>query len=322
MLDNQFDTFKACTTREGEVGPWIVDGDIPVFTEEELRRFYQVVVGGRLRNLAGLSENDDGQGSTAGDLYAGGLAAPVADLVIHRDNGLDARWAEARQCGLTYCVSTAFGSNHGQVVADMAGAGADWAATSGVRFRHVSAEDAQCSPNSPVDFDVRPISGQRYLARAFFPNEPRPNRNVMINNSAFNLTGVWTLRGILRHELGHALGFRHEHTRPEAGTCFEDNSWRPLTPYDSASVMHYPQCNGAQTGDLVLTVRDGQGAQTVYGVTTRCDPTPAPACDAKCQCSKECIRLRDACMEDSRLPGGPRPGFCAQLLRWCQGRCR
>jgi hypothetical protein len=26
--------------------------------------------------------------------------------------------------------------------------------------------------------------------------------------------------------------------RPESGTCFEDNNWRPLTPYDSASIMH------------------------------------------------------------------------------------
>ena len=51
----------------------------------------------------------------------------------------------------------------------------------------------------------------------------------------------------MAHELGHTLGFRHEHTRPEAGTCFEDNNWRPLTPYDSASIMHYPQCNGGSS---------------------------------------------------------------------------
>ena len=69
---------------------------------------------------------------------------------------------------------------------------------------------------------------------------------------------------MLRHELGHTLGFRHEHTRPEAGTCFEDTSWRALTAYDSASVMHYPQCNGTQKGDLVLTSLDNQGASSLY----------------------------------------------------------
>ena len=38
------------------------------------------------------------------------------------------------------------------------------------------------------------------------------------------------------------IGLRN--TRPEARACYEDSSWRPLTTYDSNSVMHYPQCNG------------------------------------------------------------------------------
>lgn len=66
------------------------------------------------------------------------------------------------------------------------------------------------------------------------------------------------------HELGHTLGFRHEHTRPEAGTCFEDNNWRPLTPYDSASIMHYPQCNGT-SDDLSFTASDAAGVRALYG---------------------------------------------------------
>jgi hypothetical protein len=69
----------------------------------------------------------------------------------------------------------------------------------------------------------------------------------------------------MRHEMGHTIGFRHEHTRPNAGVCFEDNNWRALTSYDAASVMHYPQCNGSNTGDLVLTNLDRQGEQVLYG---------------------------------------------------------
>jgi hypothetical protein len=38
-----------------------------------------------------------------------------------------------------------------------------------------------------------------------------------------------------------------------------------VTNYDSASVMHYPQCNGTQGGDLVLTSLDRQGVSSVYG---------------------------------------------------------
>ena len=76
--------------------------------------------------------------------------------------------------------------------------------------------------------------------------------------------GPLTATGTLRDELGHILGFRHEHTRPEAGVCFEDNNWRALAKYDSASVMRYPVCNGTNTGDWVLTDLDGKGAAKLY----------------------------------------------------------
>jgi serine protease len=111
------------------------------------------------------------------------------------------------------------------------------------------------------------------LARAFFPNEPRSGRNVLIDQSSFQLspTGSLQLVGILRHELGHTLGFRHEHTRPESGTCFEDANWRPLTDYDAFSVMHYPQCNGLGDWSLTLTSADQTGAACLY--------EPAPGFD-------------------------------------------
>jgi hypothetical protein len=90
---------------------------------------------------------------------------------------------------------------------------------------------------------------------------------VLIDDSAFRLDpgGALQLVGIMRHELGHTLGWRHEHTRPEAGACFEDNDWRPLTGYDRFSVMHYPQCNGGGDWSLMLTHMDRNGAACAYG---------------------------------------------------------
>jgi hypothetical protein len=108
------------------------------------------------------------------------------------------------------------------------------------------------------------VTTTQYLARAFFPSSSRRSREVLISTSSFGNIAPWTLTGVLRHELGHTIGFRHEHTRPESGTCFEDNNWRALTAYDASSVMHYPQCNGTQTGDLVLTNLDKQGATALY----------------------------------------------------------
>src|SRR5213075_1563217 len=100
-----------------------------------------------------------------------------------------------------------------------------------VDFIHVAAQDSNCTAtNTAVVFDVRPVNvNGQYLARSFFPNEPRSARNVLIDESSFALDpgGKLQLVGILRHELGHTLGARHEHTRPESGTCFEDSDWHP-----------------------------------------------------------------------------------------------
>ena len=55
----------------------------------------------------------------------------------------------------------------------------------------------------------------------------------------------------------------HSLARPEAGTCFEDDNWRPMTPYDSASIMHYPQCK-ATSSDLSFTSSDAAGVRSAY----------------------------------------------------------
>ena len=170
---------------------------------------------------------------------------------------------------LTYCVSTDFGARYGQVVGDMDEAASAWEAAANVDFVHRDAEDGDCDASNPnVVFDVRPVNANgRYLARAFFPNEPRIARNILIDGSALRLnpTGKLQLVGVLRHELGHVLGFRHEHTCPSSGRCFEDGDWTPLTDYDPLSVMHYPQCNGLGDWSLTLTDLDRNGATCLYG---------------------------------------------------------
>ena len=241
-----FEQFKAGAYQEPESGVFIVNGDEMYENEKELYGFWE-------QNL------QQGQ------------------LIVHTSGGVDAKWSATAKLNITYCVSTTFGTNHTAAVNAMNNAAAAWEAAANVNFVYVSAQDSNCTAsNTNVVFDVRPVnSGGQYLARAFFPNDSRANRNVLIDNTAFGNVNPWTLTGILRHELGHTLGFRHEHTRPEAGTCFEDNNWRALTSYDSFSVMHYPQCNGDQTGDLVLTTLDKQGAAALYGAPGS-DPDPDP----------------------------------------------
>ena len=156
------------------------------------------------------------------------------------------------------------GSLKSTIVNAMAGGAALWeGASSAVDFVYDSSQDANCTTsNNAVLFPVEPIETDEYIARAFFPSSSDFEMNVLVDDSI--TSSGWPPSNILGHELGHTLGFRHEHTRPEAGACFEDNNWRPLTPYDSSSIMHYPQCNGTSS-DLGFSPLDGQGVAALYG---------------------------------------------------------
>lgn len=69
--------------------------------------------------------------------------------------------------------------------------------------------------------------------------------------------------GVLRHELGHVLGYRHEHIGNVPGCNTEGVSWERLTPYTPNSVMHY-FCGGAGSFDLSLRDLDKAGHRCLY----------------------------------------------------------
>jgi hypothetical protein len=64
---------------------------------------------------------------------------------------------------------------------------------------------------------VEPTKTQQYIARAFFPSTPKFSRTIIVNAKSLYNSRSWTPSTILAHELAHTLGFRPEHTRPEAG---------------------------------------------------------------------------------------------------------
>ena len=232
-----FQQFHASTFKDVDQ-QYIVNGDEPIAGTGDLKAFYDSMV--------------------APETVENGL-------VVNTVGGVDDKWSTAQVGNLTYCVSTKFGARYADIVAAMESGSGLWeAASSRIDFVHVPSQDSSCTTrNNNVLFSVEPVQTTQYIARAFFPSTPKRSRNVLVDDSIWT-SGSWTPTNILGHELGHTLGFRHEHTRPEAGTCFEDNNWRPLTPYDSSSIMHYPQCNGT-SDDLSMTSTDRQGAVALYG---------------------------------------------------------
>lgn len=223
-------------------GQYVLNGDEPALNRGDLRGYYDK-----------MTKEPKGQTHEDG-------------LIINKVNGVMDKWSATQALNLTYCVSTKFNADYSRVVSAMnAGVGLWESASPGINYIHVSSQDSSCNTrNNSVVFSVEPTKTQQYIARAFFPSYPKSSRNVLVNARSLYNAGSWTPGNIMGHELGHTLGFRHEHTRPESGTCFEDNNWIPLTPYDSASIMHYPQCNGT-SADLSMTEQDRAGVRAVYG---------------------------------------------------------
>ncbi len=221
-------------------GVYIVDGDMPVLTEEEAQSYHAPVFPKTL------------------------LILNVIEFESRRM--LDV-WSIPERFNLTYCISTQFGDAYELVKASMKEAIQSWQEGAHVQFKHKSDEDGRCDEkNENVLFDVRPTdSSGFYLARAFFPSYPRINRNLLVDVSALGLEPVAFL-GVLKHELGHVLGFRHEHIHAENNrTCAESGESVPVTKYDKRSVMHYPQCKGKNDIlRLELTDYDREGAEIAY----------------------------------------------------------
>jgi hypothetical protein len=235
-----FQEFKASTFRDVD-GQYIVNGDEPVAGTGALRSYYEGMVGvARKVNPAGL--------------------------VVNTVRGVDDTWSQAQVGKLTYCVSNKFGNRKAAVARAAALGAGHWEnASSAINYVHRAPADKNCNTrNKAVVFSIEPTRSQAFIARAFFPSSPDARQNIKVNPVSLLTTPDWPPGNILGHELGHTLGFRHEHTRPEAGICFEDLNWRPLTPYDSASIMHYPQCNGTST-NLSFTDTDAEGVQELYG---------------------------------------------------------
>jgi hypothetical protein len=196
------------------------------------------------------------------------LGVQSRGLIAMTQNGKIVRWAPGTVLSYRVAKNTFTNSaNYDMVVDFMTKATKEWQDTCGIEFRHMEDldDDDGVKPGNAL-FVVREIdAGGAFIASAFFPNDPKDRRRVLIDPSFY--TTDFDHIGVLRHELGHVLGFRHEHihkTAPPACHGEDDFDSVPLTGYDSVSVMHY-FCGGVGSRQLKISDLDRTGAQQVYG---------------------------------------------------------
>ena len=237
---------------------FVFDGDTLVRDEDELRDHYDKWLA---QEYAGIVD--------------GGSA-----LTVKRVLGADVIWPRSQKYVLIYCVSNDFGARKPTVVRAMYDATRSWSDWVQVGFSYREDQDAACNNTNPnVLFNVRPwpSAPAGVIASSFFPDDARANRELLVPDLAFTTNaGGRDFEGILRHEIGHTLGFRHEHIWI---TCTGESTAdaRHVTSYDVNSVMHYPQCRPSGTGGYRQTSLDYTGAQALYGAAS--PPPPSATSD-------------------------------------------
>lgn len=189
-------------------------------------------------------------------------------------NGQPAVWPLGTT--INYCIMrSSFSSKalYDSAVISMQSAVADWMRYCNIRFQYMSNLDRsninlESAPQNNL-FVVRQFNaGGEFIAQAFYPNDPPFKRLLLLENSFFS--SPFSKTGVIRHELGHVLGFRHEHIWSKDESCKGEDIVQdalgaiPYTAYDPYSVMHYPCGLNKDNRTLDLTEFDKVGARKAY----------------------------------------------------------
>ncbi len=265
---------------EGEY--WVAESD-HLLDEDGLREYAQE-----------RKNEDDGRAAAAG-------GSGTSQLVGIKQGGQTVKWPDAQKTALTYCIlkksfetekldangdvtesvmdadAEARYAKAKQLLAEAAGA---WEKACGVKFVYKPQFDSRPTTKVPeVVFAVRMVDTEgAILASSFYPNTRQDNRRMLVDKGLFE--GAWGFdpAGVVRHELGHVLGFKHEPVRSGARpTCPDERQVKEddaageafdITEYDPQSVMHF-YCKNLPFSDeqkqMQLSDLDRAGARQLYG---------------------------------------------------------
>lgn len=186
-------------------------------------------------------------------------AAPVkGELIVNIVDGQLDKWKQGERT-VTYQIDTAsFGDKVDIVRKNLVAAAKEWTNACGKKCQIRLQEHS--GAGEPT-FKVRRVSGAPFIAAAFFPSTAPIDRVLEVDDQYFTTT--FDKVGVFRHELGHVLGYRHEHIQGIPGCQQEGGDWKAITSYDGMSVMHY-LCGGAGNPKLTLSPIDVKGHTRNY----------------------------------------------------------
>jgi hypothetical protein len=183
-------------------------------------------------------------------------------------------WAEPEKRHLTYAIdeeSFPTIEEYNFVVDNISQAAQQWndlCKKCKIKFEHLKQFDQEPTLNDVVFIVKRVNVFGWYIANAFFPSTDKDERYLKIDGSYFNKNMKYDPVGVMRHELGHILGYRHEHLHKDSSCnkSDENKNFKSISgeSVDNFSVMH-KLCKSGGSQDLAFTDIDKKSHQLLYG---------------------------------------------------------
>lgn len=247
-----FDEYRRRFASQEADGGWVVEGDILLADEDEVRRYYE-------ERYLGV---DDGE-------CADGEVCPRS--TVAQTAGRDRVWNTHEKLSLTYCIGDMGNqTNRDRVTAALAEATRAWEHAADINFVYDSDQDGIGCMSGVYGirfrvFRMGTCSNPLRQAAADFPGTTAPR--LYYCDHGLGKSDAELLR-TTKHELGHILGLHHEHLRwyQEDDNCANDNGIpiRGVTFADSDSIMGYDYCSGMNGGNDELSRLDHAGIWYLY----------------------------------------------------------
>jgi hypothetical protein len=165
-------------------------------------------------------------------------------LQLHEVNNKPVYLRTLQSRRLTYSIarSSFTPGEYTRLITDMSIATKDWiidCPLCQIHFEYKSEYDA--SPSTlKTNFVLQKLDSRgAFVASAFFPDTTPANRYFFIDPLYFS---DQSRIGVLKHGLGHILGYRHPHTEEMLGCVQQNGKWMPLHHQQSESLMQ-PVCS-------------------------------------------------------------------------------